>query len=232
MAPRIQPTYNTSDYGQDIFLPLVNTDASIQTITVDASATEITPSYDGDSIPIDDFPLVLQSNNTIPIFHEGDDTNFSFSFAFTPDMDAWIYKIGILIGAGLNVSAYTNGTVALTSVGISARERQTGRVLIPYFRLGQINSDLTAVGSTIGIFSTEYTEFLLVKSKSTIDISIEINATRTGTNTFQCGLIPSFPFFKTNIIKHFATSGIALHIHAPINHADVVFEHDPSRVIQ
>jgi hypothetical protein len=240
--PKSVITHDTSGYGEDLFIPFTcppnANDAYVLTsVTVNASATEILGLQEDGfnsqaATPTEHQSVVMAINNTIGILSEGDNANFDETFTWTPDMNASVYKVSLILGAGVNVSAYTDGSVILGQISVSAIERQTGRVLIgnPDITINNVTTSLGATGTALEIIFADWTQGFRVQSKSPIDIRVIIRSTRAGTNTSQTGFFPIFPLHKLNVMKQWLQSGIVFHIHATADHADEALQWTPGRV--
>lgn len=251
--PRLKPVYNVSDFGHDIFLPLElaadgTTAFAATSITISAAGTELLqyteestdrefaqiPTAGTHLTPIDEQDILIAANDTVGLVNAGNDVAFDRTFTWTPDMNATIYKTGIILGAACNCSAFAGATsVDIGSIEVAAIERNTGRILIPKITFAQISTQLTAVGTSIAILQAEYLETFKVYSKSPIDITIKINSSKVvggGAATFQSGFLPIFPYNKLNVMKGWSHSGIGFHIHASMDHADPVFALDKDRI--
>ena len=207
----------------------------LQSVTISATATTILGTTESSSAvtnitPIEHIDTVMATQDTVGLCNPADDTNFSRTFTWTPDMNATVYKVALILAAAVNVSAYTNGTVTLGRVSVSAVERLTGRNLIPNISVNNITTGLTATGTAIEIIMADWTQGFAVYSKSPIDITVSIPSTRSGTNTSQTGYLPVFCFNKANVAKQWTQSGIWFHVHASADHADEALSYTPDRV--
>lgn len=252
--PKISPVYNVGDFGEDIFLPFElgadgTTAFSATSITISAAATELLqytedstdrefaqiPTAGTNLTPIDETDILIMSNDTVGLVYSANDTAFNRTFTWTPDMNAFIYKTSLILGAACNASAVSGGaTVDIGTIQFGAIERNTGRVLIPMQTVPQINTQLTATGTSIAILQTDWVQFYEVFAKSPIDITIKVNSSKVaggGAATFQSGFLPIFPYNKLNVMKGWSHSGIGFHVHATPNHADPVFQVYPNRIV-
>ena len=73
-------------------------------------------------------------------------------------------------------------------------------------------------------------ETIKINKGNPVDILIELNTVVTGTNTRQEGYAPVAPLLKTAVMKPFFESGISLHLHPDLSHADGVFKYSKQRV--
>lgn len=237
--PKSIPVYDNSTFGQDVFIPInLQTDATttfIETsITGDAAATVYIHYPDsnaaGKVTPIDDNDEVFMAANTFLMVGPANKTAFTRTFSWTPDMNAMVYKVSLQLAVAINASAWTSGTVSLGSVQVSAIERNTLRQLVPTLTFPDITTGLGATGTNICIIQADFTQKFPVYSTSPIDITITINSSATGTNTWQSGILPLFPWNKTNVMKTWSASGIKFHVHATLDHGDPIYDLNPDRV--
>lgn len=237
--PKSVVVYDNSTYGQDVFLPInLQSDATTTfletSITCDASGTAYVHYPDSNSAgkvtPTDDNDMVLAANNTILLVGLANNTAFSRTFSWTPDMNAMVYKTSLQIAVGINCSAFSAGTVSLGSVQIKAVERNTLRVLIDTLTFPDLTTALTGTGTNIAIIQADWNVKYPVYSTSPIDITLTINSTKSATATFQSGVFPVFCWSKTNNFKAWSMSGVKFHIHATPDHADPVFDLDADRL--
>ena len=56
-----------------------------------------------------------------------------------------------------------------------------------------------------------------------IKVRIQTEASKSGTATFQCGMLPVFPVIPTAVPKHWLESQIEVHAHASLDHSYPVF---------
>ena len=122
---RIKPTYNVGDYGKDILLPLVCTQSSnLQTLTPSTATFEFTP-HDS-AQPIDEQDIIISDTDKVQQLHASNDTAFTKSWIFTPDMSAFIYKISFNLGLCLKCSAFTIGSTNFCDITITISQLGEG----------------------------------------------------------------------------------------------------------
>lgn len=237
--PKSIVVYDESTFGQDVFIPFqLQTDATTTfvetTITGDATATVYIHYPDSNSAgkvtPIDDNDVVFMANNTFLMVGPANNTAFTRTFSWTPDMNAMVYKTSLQLAVAINCSAYTAGNVLLGSVQIKAVERNTQRVLVDTITFPDITTALTATGTNICIIQADWLVKYPLYTTSPIDITLTINSSKTATATFQSGILPLFCWNKTNVMKTWSASGIKFHVHATPDHADPVFDLDAGRL--
>lgn len=226
---KLLPVYGVDHYGTDVFLPILDSNLTAQ--TVDISAGAITQSASAGSVPIEQTDILYSDVATMQLLHEGDDTAFDQTYTWTPDMSAVVYKTSFLLGIGLNVSSFTSGSIDLSNLIITITERPDAKVIYK----NTFAIDMVAkTGATPAwfIFHADVVEAFKVFSANPIDVQIEIAAaSETGVSVTQTGLLPIFPYATADVIKPFTPSGITFHIHASLDHSDPVFNRDIERVI-
>ena len=70
----------------------------------------------------------------------------------------------------------------------------------------------------------------MVYTRHSRNIQLNLITVVTGTNTRQEGYAPVAPLLKTAVMKQFFESGISLHLHPDLSHADGVFKYKKERV--
>ena len=88
------------------------------------------------------------------------------------------------------------------------------------FQSGAAN--LTGTGTSLHIFQQDVVDTILVRKGNPIDIQLDL-ITTTGSGTRQEGYAPLAPYQKTAVLKSFTPTGISLHLHPDLSHADGVF---------
>lgn len=217
---RIKPTYNVSDYGKDILLPLVCTQSSnVQTLTSSTSAFAFTP-HDS-AQPIDEQDIIISDTDKVVQLHAGNDSAFTKSWIFNPDMSAFVYKISFNLGLGLKCSAFTSGTtnfgditITITQLGDGAGDK------IIWSRAYDAGATaLTATGELICNFHADIIAPVKLNNALPIKIDLTIGHAKTGTNTSQIGFIPFYPYVPNAVPRLFTVSAVGFHVHASLDHA-------------
>jgi len=225
---KILPTYGVDNFGTDVFLPILDANLTAQSITLSTGA--VTQSSDGGNVPVDPTDILYSDTDTVQLLHEGNDTAFDQTYRWRPDMSAIVYKTEILLGIGLNVSAFTSGSIDLSNMTITITE--VGQVV----NLFQNTFPITMTAKTDAtaawfIFHADTVDPFKVYSGNPIDTRIEIAvASETGVSTTQTGILPIFPYSTAAVMKPFTPSGFRFHIHASMDHADPTMNHDIKRV--
>ncbi len=220
--------YNVGDYGVDNFLPF--TDVGLTETSITFSTAVLTRDTEDSNQPMDDFPAVYSDTDTGVVLNEGNDTAFSQTYSYNPDMTAIIYAIHLHFPAAVICSAFTSGTLNVGALHLKITERSTNNRLLyeNTFQSGAAN--LTGTGTSLHIFQQDVVETILVRKGNPIDILVELITVTTGTNTRQEGLVTLAPNIKTAVLKRFTPAGIALHLHADLSHADGVYKYTKNRV--
>ncbi len=226
----VTPVYNLADYGKDLFIPLSS--AGVSTTTFDNSAATILRntftapgSVTGEEI--DDYPTVIANENTLTMWHAGNDTNYDRIFRFSPDAQAVLSKAYMNIAFVMNVSAFTSGDVTFDSVDVEIVQRQNdsgaGDLVLFTNRFATGHGALGAATADIFILSTVFGDINLTKNLP-LDFHFTINTTETATSilTFQTGVVPFFAYNTQSNTKPYSLSGIGLHVNTDFDNAQSV----------
>ena len=92
-------TYGIDAYGEDLFLPF--TDVGLTETALTFSTAVVTRDVEDSNQPMDDFPAVYSDTDAGLLLNEGNDTAFSQTYSFVPDMTAIIYAIHLVFPAGV-----------------------------------------------------------------------------------------------------------------------------------
>jgi len=220
--------YDVGSYGEDLWLPLTDVGLTETALTF-SSATVTRDTHDGKQ-PVDTYPRVFSDTDSGLLLNEGDDAVFSQTYTLDPDMTCIIYKISLNFCAVLTCSAYTNGGLSLGGLHIKLTERSTNDRLLYENTFQSGAATLGATGTQIHWFTQDIVETIKVNKGNPVDILIELETVVTGTNTRQEGYAPVAPLLKTAVLKPFFESGISLHVHPDLSHADGVFKYKKDRV--
>jgi len=219
--------YDIASYGTDLYLPL--TDVGLTETALTFSGVTMTRDTDGSNQPLDSFPFVYSDTDAGLLLNEGNDTVFNQTYTLNPDMTGILYKISLNFCAVLTVSAYSSGNFSVGALHIKITERSTNDSLLyeNTFQSGAAN--LTATGTSMHWFTQDIVETIKVRKGNPIDIQLDL-ITTTGSGTRQEGYAPLAPYQKTAVLKSFTPSGISLHLHPDLSHADGVFKYKKDRV--
>jgi len=222
------PTYDISSYGEDLFLPF--SDVGLTETALVFSTAIVTRDLEDSNQPMDDFPAVYSDTDAGLLLNEGNNTAFSQTYTFLPDMTAILYAIHLNFPALVTCSAFTSGTLNVGALHLKITERSTNDRLLYENTFQSSAANLTGTGTSLHFFQRDIVETIRVQKGNPIDILVELITVTTGTNTRQEGYTTLAPYLKTAVLKRFTPAGIALHLHADLSHADGVFKYKKSRV--
>ena len=221
------PTYDIGLYGEDLWLPL--TDVGLTETALTFSTATVTRDTSDSNQPVDTYPRIFSDIDSGILLNEGNDTTFNQTYTLDPDMTAIIYKISLNFCAVLTVSAYSSGTYNLGSLHIKITERSTNDRLLYENTFTSSAGNRTSTGTDIHWFTQDIVETIKVNKGNPVDIQIDL-ITTAGSGTYQTGYAPVAPLLKTAVMKAFYESGISLHLHPDLSHADGVFKYKKDRV--
>jgi len=221
------PTYDIGLYGEDLWLPF--TDIGLTETALTFSTATVTRDTSNSNQPIDTYPRVYSDTDSGLVLNEGNNTVFNQTYTLDPDMTAIIYKISLNFCAVLTVSAYTSGTYNLGALHIKITERSTNDSLLYENTFTSNAGDRTSTGTDMHWFTQDIVETIKVRKGNPIDIQLDL-ITTAGSGTRQEGYAPVAPLLKTAVMKQFYESGISLHLHPDLSHADGVFKYSQQRV--
>jgi len=219
--------YDVGSYGEDLYLPL--TDVGLTETALTFSGVTMTRDTDGSNQPLDSFPSVYSDTDTGILLNEGNNAIYNQTYTLNPDMTAVIYKISLNFCAVLTVSSYSSGTYNLGALHIKITERSTNDSLLYENTFTSSAGNRTSTGTDIHWFTQDIVETIKVRKGNPIDIQLDL-ITTAGSGTRQEGYAPVAPLLKTAVMKQFYESGISLHLHPDLSHADGVFKYSKQRV--
>ena len=117
--------YDTASYGKDLFLPF--TDVGLTETSITFSTATVTRDTEDSNQPMDDFPAIYSDTDTGVLQNEGNNTAFSQTYSYNPDMTAIIYAIHLCFPAAVICSAFTSGTLNVGALHLKITERSTNR---------------------------------------------------------------------------------------------------------
>jgi len=223
-----QAVYDVASYGTDLYLPL--TDVGLTETALTFSGVTMTRDTTDSNQPLDSFPFVYSDTDDGLLLNEGNDTAFNQTYTLDPDMTAVIYKISLNFCAVLTCSAYTSGGLNIGGLHIKISERSSNDRLLYENTFQSGAATLGATGTSMHWFTQDIVETIKVRKGNPIDIQLNLITVVTGTNTRQEGYSPLAPYQKTAVLKSFTPSGISLHLHPDLSHADGVFKYKKERV--
>ena len=217
---RIKPVYGVNDFGHDLVIPLVCTQSSnVQTLTASTATFEFTP--EDSAQPIDEQDVIISDTDKVQQLHAGNDTAYTKSWVYHPDMTAWLYKVSFNLGIGLKCSAFTNGTTNIGDVTITITQigDGAGDKVIWSRAYDAETTALTGTGELICNFHADIVAPVKLTNALPVKIELTIGHTKTGTNTSQIGFLPFYPYVPTAVPKLFTVSSVSFHVHASLDHA-------------
>ena len=219
--------YDVASYGTDLFLPL--TDVGLTETALTFSTATVTRDTSNSNQPLDSFPRVYSDTDDGLLLNEGDNTIYNQTYSFSPDMTAIIYKISLNFCAVLTCSAYTNGGLNIGGLHIKISERSSNDRMLYENTFQSGAATLAATGTSMHWFTQDIVETIKVRKGNPIDIQLDL-ITTNGSGTRQEGYAPVAPLLKTAVMKQFYESGISLHLHPDLSHADGVFKYKKERI--
>ena len=220
--------YDIASYGTDLFLPL--TDVGLTETALTFTGVTMTRDTSDSNQPLDSFPRVYSDTDSGLLLNEGSNTVYNQTYTLDPDMTAILYKVSLNFCAVLTCSAYTNGGLNIGGLHIKISERSSNDRLLYENTFQSGAATLSATGTSMHWFTQDIVETIKVRKGNPIDIQLNLITVVTGTNTRQEGYAPIAPYLKTAVMKSFYESGISLHLHPDLSHADGVFKYKKERV--
>ena len=131
------------------------------------------------------------------------------------------YKISVNIGFGLKVSAYTSGNVNLGYVHITLTELGlgSGDIVLKDLVIDAGAPNLGATGEQITLFHADILDKIKFRNNKPVKLRIQTESSKSGTATYQVGMLPVFPLIKTAVPKIWLLSQCEIHAHATLDHA-------------
>ena len=221
---RIKPVYGVDSYGHDVTFPLILSQATNLATLTPSTASYHQTEHDS-AIPIDELARFISNVDKCELLHAGNDSNFDQTFLISPDMSAFSYKIALTFGIGLKVSAYTSGNINVNNIHLTITEvgDGAGDTVIKDLTISAGSPNLTGTGEQITMFHADIVEPIKFTKSRPIKVRIQTEASKSGTATFQVGMLPVFPVIPTAVPKHWLESQVELHLHASLDHAFPVF---------
>jgi len=217
----IKPTYNVGDYGHDVIIPLNCLSGSTVTL-VPSTSTFVQVLEDG-RVPVDEVNQFITNSDEMAGVHAGDDTDYDTTFEYLPDMSFNAYKASFSLAVFMNVSAYTSGNFAISSVQLTMKVIGGGEgdqiIIDKIINPGMAN--MTSATSQVAILNIDTKTSAKIPDKP-LTIRVKVN-TSAGSGTYQCGIVPVFCYFGTAVPKTWTTSSVIVHAHADLAHAFPIF---------
>jgi len=220
--------YDIASYGTDLWLPL--TDVGLTETALTFSGVTMTRDTTDGNQPLDTFPRVYSDTDSGLLLNEGNNTIYNQTYTLDPDMTAILYKVSLNFCAVLTCSSYSNGGLNIGGLHIKISERSSNDRLLYENTFQSGAATLSATGTSMHWFTQDIVETIKVRKGNPIDIQLNLITVVTGTNTRQEGYAPIAPYLKTAVMKSFYETGISLHLHPDLSHADGVFKYKKERV--
>ena len=149
-------TYGIESYGKDLFLPF--TDVGLTETALTYSGVTMTRDTEDSNQPLDVFPAIFSDVDSGLLLNEGNNTAFSQTYTFNPDMTAIIYAIHLNIPACVTCSNYTNGGVNLGALHIKITETSSNDRLLYENTFQSGAATLGATGTSLHWFTQDIVE--------------------------------------------------------------------------
>ena len=217
----IKPTYDVANFGHDVALPLNCISGSVVTLT--PSTATFVQVLEDSKVPIDEVDLFITDSDQMGMIHLGNDTDFSKTWEWEPDMSAQAYQIAFNFAVGMKVSAYTSGNFKISDIQVIVKQIGGGEGDFVYLNkiIDPGMANMTSATEQVAIINFATSVSAKVFDKP-LTFEIKVN-TSSGVGTYQTGIIPLFCYFGTAIPKTWTTSSILMHIHADLAHAFPIF---------
>ena len=217
---RIKPVYDTGSFGHDVTFPLVLSQASNLATLTPSTASFYQSTHDS-ALPIDELASFISESDKCELLHAGNDTDFDKTWLIQPDMTAWSYKIALTFGIGLKVSAHTSGNVNAGNVKLTITQigDGAGDTVIEDLTIAVGSANLTATGEQIILFHADIVRPIKFNNGLPIKVRIQTESSKSGTATYQIGMLPVFPIIPTAVPKQWLESQVELHLHGDLTHA-------------
>ena len=217
---RIKPVYDTGSFGHDVTFPLpLAQNSNLSTLT--PSTASFYQSTHDSALPIDELARFVSNVDKCELLHAGNDTDFDKTWLIQPDMTAWSYKIALTFGIGLRVSAYTSGNINAGNVKITMTEigDGAGDTVIEDLTIAVGSPNLTATGEQIIMFHADIVRPIKFNKALPVKVRIQTESSKSGTATYQIGMLPLFCIIPTAVAKTWYESQIEMHMHGDLTHA-------------
>jgi hypothetical protein len=217
---RIKPVYDTGSFGHDVTFPLVLSQASNLSTLTPSTASFYQSTHDS-ALPIDQLARFISESDKCELLHAGNDTDFDKTWLIQPDMTAWSYKIALTFGIGLKVSAYTSGNINAGNVKLTITQigDGAGDTVIEDLTIAVGSPNLGATGEQIILFHADIVRPIKFNNGLPIKVRIQTESSKSGTATYQIGMLPVFPIIPTAVPKQWLESQVELHLHGDLTHA-------------
>jgi hypothetical protein len=161
----------------------------------------------------EDSPTGLANENTVILTGPANNTQLIVAYAWR-NFRRWILdKLVINVGFCMNASANAGNDVNFDTVQLTLQEFYPNAapkdIIPPTGPISTGHTTLTGAGSQVFIYEEPFTPNYKLEDNSYIVLGLQMNCTG-GTATRQEGILPAFPFQKTNATKWYSQSGVYL----------------------
>jgi hypothetical protein len=217
---RIKPVYDTGSFGHDVTFPLVLSQAT-NLVTLTPSTASFYQSTHDSALPIDELARFVSNVDKCELLHNGNDTDFDKTWLIQPDMTAWSYKIALTFGIGLKVSAHTSGNINAGNVKLTITQigDGAGDTVIEDLTIAVGSPNLTGTGEQIIMFHADIVRPIKFNNGLPVKVRIQTESSKSGTATYQIGMLPLFCIIPTAVPKTWYESQVELHLHGDLTHA-------------
>ena len=229
------PVYDIGDAGESPFVPFIPTGLLEQNVTISALDELLKSTETLNNITSDlstDFPILIAKDDTATLLYSANDAAFSRTLIIRPNKALDIIKCFVSLCFGINVSAYTSGDVDFDKVTMIIRKRPIGstndklakQIMKAVYETGI--TTLTATGAAFFILQDQF-DGDMIDIGEQLEFEFVCSAAKTGTATFQQGLVPFFPFAKVNNTKVFSAGGVIADQMPRMKSKRVIFTEEP-----
>lgn len=223
----VQRVYDTSYYGYDLIFNLHQMNPVVLTNVVNSAAATTFTFVNTTNMPIrGNNPSLLSNKDSIIVAGPTAKTDLDVIFEVTPDMDALVHEVNLLIPVALNIDTYDSGNPVLNSVSLTTTYENTGEIITQLTNTWTTGlSALSAPGCQIFVVNVTINPYglTLLKGRS---ILLEIKTSSsfgTGNTTGHAGLCQDISYGKqispAAPIYYYPASFFA-HIHPPTSHTN------------
>lgn len=226
----IQRVYDLSYYGFDgIFNLHQMNPATITNVTNSATAT-VYNFLNATNVPIRlNNPCLLSNKDSIVLAGPAAKTNLNVSFEVTPDMDALIHEVNLLIPFGLTIGTYDTGSPTINSCAMTTTYEDTGEV-IPKLTNTFTPSGLSALGATgtqVFVVNDTINPFITVQKGRSILITLTTSCNfGTGNTTGFAGIFQDLSYGKQISPAapiYYYPASMFVHIHPTTSHVNPLY---------
>ncbi len=200
----------------------LGTDSTLTPVDVTFTGQEIIKQVLDGVASMEDMQTILSDIVVAPLMGMGNDTNYDKTLQWKPDGDIFIYKCILRAAVAVNVSAYTSGNIDLDKVEITLtiHDQNGNQVGKPFLEVvaEPTFTVLTGTGALIFIIDDVRVPQKQVKviRNNSVRLNIKVTGSKTGTATYQAGILPLFKFhaadgnmlFTESVLRMFTKSAI------------------------